>query len=84
MNLSRKDKQFLDWLADRLVNVYHESEFTSFVIRLGELARRPDVPGHRYLTCQDCGGLGRIPGTNFTCQTCNGFGSVPFTGKEEA
>lgn len=33
------DSEFLDWLADRLVNVYGESENVDFVRRLRGLAR---------------------------------------------
>jgi hypothetical protein len=32
------DKDFLLWLAARLVNVYGESELTDFVLKLKEIA----------------------------------------------
>ena len=32
------DKEFLLWLAARLVNVYGESELTDFVLKLKEIA----------------------------------------------
>jgi hypothetical protein len=32
------DKEFLNWLADRLVNVYGESEYVDFVHKLRNIA----------------------------------------------
>lgn len=34
------DKQFLNWLADRLIHVYGESECVDFVARLRVLAEK--------------------------------------------
>lgn len=32
------DKEFLNWLADRLVNVYNESPNVDFVLKLKQIA----------------------------------------------
>lgn len=32
------NSEFLKWLADRLVNVYHENPYTDFVLHLNTLA----------------------------------------------
>lgn len=34
------DPEFLTWLRDRLVNVYHESQNTDFVLRLNDIIER--------------------------------------------
>jgi len=41
------DKEFLNWVAGRLVNVYKESENVDFVIKLRKIAEalRPAKPG---------------------------------------
>jgi hypothetical protein len=36
------NKNFLNWIANRLVNVYRESENTDFIIKLRELAEYHD------------------------------------------
>lgn len=33
-----KDKEFLDWLADRLENVYKENPNTDFIVKLRKIA----------------------------------------------
>ena len=38
------DKDFLLWLAARLVNVYGESELTDFVLKLKEIANERTNP----------------------------------------
>lgn len=40
-----KTSDFLRWLADRLVNVYGESENVDFVLRLREVAKNIDELG---------------------------------------
>lgn len=37
------DSEFLNWVADRLVHVYHESENVDFVLKLRELAKSRGV-----------------------------------------
>lgn len=37
-----KDKEFLNWLADRLVNVYNESPNVDFVHKLKAIAKNTD------------------------------------------
>ena len=34
------DDEFLNWIADRIVNVYGESEYVDFVLKLREIAKR--------------------------------------------
>ena len=57
-----KDKEFLNWLADRLIHVYGESEFTDFVIKLKAIARNadPDQISVNQTACEYCGGEGRV------------------------
>ncbi len=33
------DKEFLEWIRDRIVHVYGESPNTDFVLKLGEIAQ---------------------------------------------
>lgn len=54
------DKNFLNWLADRLVNLYAERESTDFVIRLRKIASQQNNPNILTIkklpwTCGDCG-----------------------------
>lgn len=37
-----KDKEFLNWLVDRLVNVYNENPNTDFVHKLRAIANNTD------------------------------------------
>lgn len=34
------DSEFLEWIAARLVNVYHESENVDFVLKLRKIAAK--------------------------------------------
>lgn len=33
------DADFIDWIADRMINVYGENEYYDFVIRLRQIAK---------------------------------------------
>jgi hypothetical protein len=50
MMTKMNDKDFLNWIADRFVNVYGESENVDFVLKLRAMARRmstfEDTPIH--------------------------------------
>lgn len=37
-----RDSEFLNWLADRLVHIYHESPNVDFVMKLREIATKLD------------------------------------------
>jgi hypothetical protein len=36
--MNKYDREFLWWMIHRLVNVYKESEYTDFVLRLKQIA----------------------------------------------
>ena len=43
------DQQFLNWIADRLVNVYGEPESIDFIIRLREIASQQELTAKQQL-----------------------------------
>lgn len=46
------DREFLEWVRDRLVAVYGESPNVDFVLRLGRIAEAMEEPAP---SCLDCG-----------------------------
>lgn len=48
------DKEFLTWIASRLVNVHGESDNVDFVQRLRQIASKGTKHDHNRYDCDDC------------------------------
>jgi hypothetical protein len=63
------DKEFLTWIAARLINVYNESPNVDFVLRLKEIIEH--FPADECLGCRTTQNRSLV----YLCSFCSDFGS---------